>query len=193
MTENARALRKASYALAGLLLSTASTLAADVSGEWWVEGNFGRVRIENCNNRMWGLISWEQVSGATDINNPDPAKRSRSTLGMPILLGMQQTAANRWEGDVYSPENGKTYNVSISLVSQDKLQLQGCFLGFLCGGQVWARAPVGPKANAAAPKPPATQTSGASNPPPGANGPPKAAPFESVKDVCNAVAAANRS
>lgn len=195
MTENARLFRKAGYALAGLLLTTASVLAADVTGEWWIEGRFGRVRIENCNNRMWGLISWEQASGAVDFNNPDPAKRTRPTLGMPILLGLKPTTANRWEGDVYSPENGKIYSVNISLINPDQLRLQGCVLGFLCGGQVWARAPVGPKANAAAaataPKP--TQTANAGNPPPGANGPPKAAPFETAKDVCNVVSAASRS
>ena len=194
MTENARLFRKAGFALAGLLLTTASVLAADVTGEWWIEGRFGRVRIENCNNRMWGLISWEQASGAVDYNNPDPAKRNRPTLGMPILLGMKQTAANRWDGEVYSPEDGKTWTVNISLTNPDQLRIQGCLL-FFCGGQVWARAPVGPKANAAAdaaaPKQAAAQPT--KPPPKGANGPPKAAPFETAKDVCNAVAAANRS
>jgi uncharacterized protein (DUF2147 family) len=194
MAENVRPFRKAGCALAGLLLTTASALAADMTGEWWIEGRFGRVRIENCNNRMWGLISWEQASGAVDYNNPDPAKRNRPTLGMPILLGMQQTAANRWDGEVYSPEDGKTWTVNISLTNPDQLRIQGCLL-FFCGGQVWARAPVGPKANAAAdaaaPKQAAAQPTKPL--PKGANGPPKAAPFETAKDVCNAVSAANRS
>ena len=194
MAENVRPFRKAGCALAGLLLTTASALAADMTGEWWIEGRFGRVRIENCNNRMWGLISWEQASGAVDYNNPDPAKRNRPTLGMPILLGMKQTAANRWDGEVYSPEDGKTWTVNISLTNPDQLRIQGCLL-FFCGGQVWARAPVGPKANAAAdaaaPKQAAAQPTKPL--PKGANGPPKAAPFETAKDVCNAVSAANRS
>lgn len=197
MTEIARALRRFCCALAGLLLATVSALAAEPSGEWWVEGRFGRIRIENCNNRLWGLISWEKASGATDVNNPDPSKRNRPTLGLPILLGMKQTGPNRWEGDVYNVENGKTYSVNISLLSSDQLRLQGCLLGIFCGGQTWERAPVGPKANAAAaaaaPKTAATQTAGSGSNPSGATGPPKAAPFETTKDVCNAVAVAARS
>lgn len=193
MTENARAFRKAGFALAGLLLTTVAAFAVDVTGEWWIEGRFGRIRIENCDNRMWGLISWEQASGATDYNNPDPAKRNRSTLGMPILLGLQQTAANRWDGEVYSPEDGKTWTINISLINADQLRLQGCLL-FFCGGQVWERAPVGFKANAAAGNNNAKPSAPSTKPlPKGANGPPKAAPFETAKDVCKAVDAANKS
>lgn len=194
MTETERLFRRASCALAGLLLSTASVFAADVTGEWWIEGKGGRVRIEQCNGRMWGVISWERASGATDYNNPDPAKRTRPTLGMPILLGMKKTADNRWDGEVYNPEEGKKWTVNISLVSADQLRLQGCLL-FFCGGQVWARAPVGAKANAAGdaalakqPMPPPARPL-----PKGANGPPKAAPFETTKDVCTAVTAADQS
>ena len=193
MTKNARAFRTIRYALAGLLLTSASALAADVTGEWWVEGKFGRVRIEKCNERMWGLISWEQASGATDYNNPDPAKRKRHTLGMPILLGLKQTADNRWDGKVYSPEDGKFWDINISLITADKLRLQGCLL-FFCSGQVWERAPVGFKANAEAGNNTYKSTAPSSRPlPKGANGPPKAAPFETAKDVCKAVEAANRS
>jgi uncharacterized protein (DUF2147 family) len=190
MTKNARAFRTIRYALAGLLLTSVAAFAADVTGEWWIEGKFGRVRIEKCHERMWGLISWEQASGATDYNNPDPSKRSRHTLGMPILLGLQQTADNRWDGKVYSPEDGKTWDINISLISPDKLRLQGCLL-FFCGGQVWERAPVGYKANAAAGNNDLVATAPPSKPlPRGATKGPKAAHFESAKDVCKAVEAA---
>lgn len=199
MTRNTCVIRAVCYALAGLLLAPSAALAADPTGEWWVEGHVGRVRIENCNDRMWGLISWEKESGAVDYNNPDPSKRNRPTLGLPILLGMKQTAQNRWDGPVYNVQNGKIYNVNISLLSADRLRLQGCLLGIFCGGQVWERAPVGPKANAAAeaaaPRHAQAQTAyaGQSGQFRGTGGPPKAAPFESAKDVCKAVEAANGS
>lgn len=193
MTVMARAPRTACFALAGALLANAPALAADVSGEWWIEGKFGRVRIEKCNDRMWGLISWEQASGASDYNNPDPSKRARPTLGMPILMGLTQTQANRWDGKVYSPEDGKTWDINISLIHSDQLRLQGCLL-FFCGGQVWERAPVGYKANQAAGNNDLAATAPPSKPlPRGATKGPKAAPFETAKDVCNAVAAANKS
>ncbi len=189
MIKNARAFRTIRYALAGLLLTSASALAADVTGEWWIEGKFGRVRIEKCSDRMWGVISWEQASGATDYNNPDPAKRKRQTLGMPILLGLKQTADNRWDGKVYSPEDGKFWDINISLLSANKLRLQGCLL-FFCGGQTWDRSPVGFKANEEAGNNSRVSSTPSNKPlPKGANGPPKAAPFETAKDVCSAVTA----
>jgi len=194
MTKNARVFRTIRYALAGFMLTSVSALAADVTGEWWIEGKFGRVRIEKCNDRMWGLISWERASGATDYNNPNPAKRSRPTLGMPILLGLKQTTTNRWDGEVYDPKRGQTWQINITLTNPDQLRLQGCLL-FFCGGQVWSRALVGQKANAAGDAALAKQPPPPSNEPlpKGADGPPKAAPFETAKDVCGAVDKANKS
>jgi uncharacterized protein (DUF2147 family) len=194
MTKNARVFRTIRYALAGFMLTSVSALAADVTGEWWIEGKFGRVRIEKCNDRMWGLISWERASGATDYNNPNAAKRSRPTLGMPILLGLKQTTTSRWDGEVYDPKRGQTWQINITLTNPDQLRLQGCLL-FFCGGQVWSRALVGQKANAAGDAALAKQPPPPSNEemPKGANGPPKAAPFETAKDVCGAVDKANKS
>jgi len=73
--------------------------------------------------------------------NPDPAKRNRSVIGMPILLDMKPTSsANRWEGEIYNAEDGKIYSGSIALNSENVLRIEGCVLGFLCGGQNWSRA-----------------------------------------------------
>jgi uncharacterized protein (DUF2147 family) len=119
-----------------------SALAADASpiGDWLVKDGYGIVRIDNCNGKMWGIIAWEKVAG-TDSENPDPAKKGRPSLGVPILLGMAPTKPNRWEGEIYNTDNGKTYSGSISVAADNaKLQLEGClFPNFLCGGQDWTR------------------------------------------------------
>src|SRR5262249_9199807 len=70
-------------------LAYAAGEEADPTGEWLVAKRVARIKIVNCDNRMWGVISWEAMPG-TDSNNPDPSKRGRSTLGMPIILGMEQ-------------------------------------------------------------------------------------------------------
>jgi uncharacterized protein (DUF2147 family) len=119
--------------------STASASPAEPLGEWAVEGNVAHVQIENCSGRLWGIVSWEKTPGAVDTNNPDPAKRSRPTLGMPILLGMAPAQANRWDGQIYNSMDGRTYEAHISLSSDDVLRVEGCVLGFLCGGQNWTR------------------------------------------------------
>ena len=104
-----------------------------------VKDGYGIVRIDNCNGKMWGIIIWEKVAGF-DAENPDPAKKGRPKLGVPILIGMAPTNPNKWEGEIYNTENGKTYSGNISMLDENALQLEGClFPNFLCGGQKWTR------------------------------------------------------
>jgi uncharacterized protein (DUF2147 family) len=121
--------------------------APDPTGEWLVAERVARIQIVNCEGRMWGVVSWEMQPG-TDAKNPDPALRTRPTLGMPVLLGMSQSKADQWDGEIYNSENGKTYSANISLLDPDTLRVRGCILGFLCGGEDWSRVqpqPANPK------------------------------------------------
>lgn len=138
-----------------LLASMGSAAAAEPIGEWLVKDGVARIRIVDCNTRLWGVISWEKTPGGVDAENPDRSKRSRPTLGMPILLNMKKAPPenggepDQWEGKVYNAKNGKTYDAKIKPVGDDKLDIKGCVLGFLCGGETWTRyidpaAPVTP-------------------------------------------------
>jgi uncharacterized protein (DUF2147 family) len=120
--------------------------ATDPAGEWLVAKRVARIKIVRCAERLWGLISWEAEPGL-DSNNPDPAKRKRPTLGMPILLGMKQTKPNEWSGEIYNAEDGRKYASSISLLNPDLLKVQGCVLGFLCGGENWTRVGAPPSSD----------------------------------------------
>lgn len=113
----------------------------DPTGEWLVAKKIARIRIVDCDQKIWGLVSWEARPGV-DKNNPDKGLSTRPTLGMPILLGMTPTRPDKWEGEIYNSENGKKYDASVSLLDPDTLKVQGCVLGFLCGGENWSR--VGP-------------------------------------------------
>ena len=125
--------------LAIVASTAASAVAADPIGDWMVKDGYGVIRIDNCNGKMWGIVAWEKAAGV-DKENPDPAKRARPTLGVPILLGMAPTQPNKWEGEIYNTENGKTYSGNISMVDEGTLALEGClFTNFLCGGQKWTR------------------------------------------------------
>jgi uncharacterized protein (DUF2147 family) len=126
-----------------ILASSVSAGAAEPIGEWLVEGGYGQVRIEKCGDQLWGIVSWEKTAGV-DRNNPDATKRDRPTLGLPVLRGMAPTGPNRWEGEIYNTEDGRVYSSNISLASDDVLRVQGCVLGFLCGGQDWTRVKTAP-------------------------------------------------
>ena len=183
----------------GVLLATGlnAALAADPTGDWKVADGVANIRVAQCSGSMWGVVAWEKTPGGKDKNNPDVAKQSRPTLGMPILIDMKKKpGVDAWEGEVYNAKDGQLYSSTIKPVGTDQLEIQGCVLGFLCGGETWTRvgppipsspansmakgAPKGaPKTAAPAPAPAAPKTTGAANPAPASPAPaPKAAPAQ---------------
>ena len=118
-------------------------MAADPTGDWKVADGVANIRVAQCNGNMWGVVAWEKTPGGKDKNNPDVAKQSRPTLAMPILIDMKKKpGVDSWEGQVYNAKDGQLYSSTIKPVGTDQLEIQGCVLGFLCGGETWTR--VGP-------------------------------------------------
>ena len=135
--------REIAYTGLILVTGTCSALAADPTGDWRVADGVANIRVAQCNGNMWGVVSWEKTPGGRDKNNPDAALQSRPTLGMPILLAMKKKpGTDAWEGQVYNAKDGQTYASTIKPTGPDQLEIQGCVLGFLCGGETWTR--VGP-------------------------------------------------
>ena len=126
-------------AVGGAALSQTASSYTGPTGEWLVADRVAQIKIADCGGHLWGVVAWEARPGGTDQRNPDPQLRNRPTLGMPILLDMTPTKPNRWEGQVYNSQNGKTYSASISLSDSNTLRIQGCVFGFLCGGENWTR------------------------------------------------------
>ena len=129
----------------GIFLTTglSSAVAADPTGDWKVADGVANIRVAQCSGNMWGVVSWEKTPGGKDKNNPDASKQSRPTLGMPILIDMKKKpGVDTWEGQVYNAKDGQLYSSTIKPVGTDQLEIQGCVLGFLCGGETWTR--VGP-------------------------------------------------
>jgi uncharacterized protein (DUF2147 family) len=122
-----------------LLLIATPAFAASPKGDWLVEDKSAIIRIDSCGSALCGAIVWAKKQDGVDENNPDPAKRSRPIMGLPLLLGMKPGSDGRYDGDIYNPENGKTYTSHIWLKNDDTLRVEGCVLGFLCGGQDWTR------------------------------------------------------
>jgi len=126
----------------------AAPAVPSVFGEWLVEDGTAQVRVVSCTDSVWGVISWTKGEPGLDTRNPDPEKRTRSVLGMPILLGMKPSADHpgRFDGEVYNAEEGDNYISHISLSSPDVLRIEGCVLGgWICGGQDWTRVKTPPQ------------------------------------------------
>ena len=130
-----------------LALGATPALAADPVGTWLTQGGKSRIKIADCGGALCGTIAWlqepndENGKPKTDKNNPDAAKRSKPLIGVLIVLGMKPSGENKWAGQVYNAEDGKTYSGSLSMTGDNSLQLQGCALGgLLCKSQTWTRA-----------------------------------------------------
>jgi len=131
------------WAATFLLAGCAAAAERPPTGEWRTGDGRANVRIDDCDGVLWGIISWEKEPGGVDLYNSDPAARTRPTLGLHILRAMKPARPGLWQGEVYNPENGKSYDSRISLASPDVLRIEGCMLGFLCGGENWTRIKAG--------------------------------------------------
>jgi uncharacterized protein (DUF2147 family) len=175
-------MRTVAFSAVFLATGLASALAADPTGDWRVADGVANIRVAECNGNMWGAVAWEKTPGGRDKNNPDVSKQSRPTLGMPILIAMKKKpSVDQWEGEVYNAKDGQMYATTIKPVGSDQMEIQGCVLGFLCGGETWTRvsgpipssptnsmakgAPKGTLPKSAQPTTPAApKTTGAANP-----------------------------
>lgn len=143
-------MRIGQYLAVAALLALAgpeAALAADPTGTWLTQTGTSRIRIADCGGALCGTIIWlkepndpDTGKPKTDKNNSDASKRSRPLLGVQIVLGMKPSGTDKWAGQVYNAEDGKTYSGNLTMTGAGALTLQGCALGGLvCKGQNWTR------------------------------------------------------
>ncbi len=105
------------------------------------------VEIYQCGSKLCGKIVWlkepnkDNGTPKTDENNPDKAKHNNPIIGLNILTGFVADGDNEWEdGEVYDPENGKTYSCEMTL-NGSTLEVRG-YIGVSLFGRTekWTRA-----------------------------------------------------
>jgi uncharacterized protein (DUF2147 family) len=139
--------------VAGSLAATASwsgaAFAADPVGTWYTAGNRSQVRIAHCGGGLCGGIVWlkdpnDPQTGKpwADIHNPDPDKRTRPLIGVRIVLDLTPSnVPDKWQGQVYNADDGKTYSGYLTMTGANALELKGCvFGGIICKSETWTRA-----------------------------------------------------
>ncbi|WP_246735103.1 DUF2147 domain-containing protein [Bradyrhizobium sp. S69] len=116
------------------------------SGTWLTEDGRARVRVERCGAKLeqvCGYIVWmkdpmdAKGRAALDVQNPDAAKRSRPVLGHQLILGLSLSPDQRFHGQIYNAENGKSYEITLWREAADGLQIRGCMMSILCATQTW--------------------------------------------------------
>jgi uncharacterized protein (DUF2147 family) len=133
-------LAAASLLLAPLPLAAA---APSVEGLWRTDDGSAVVEIAACGQRMCGRIARVLATGPdvprTDVNNPDPRRRTRPLVGLQILSGFAASRSAWKDGKAYDPKSGNSYDASLRLNGDGSLRVTGCVL-FVCRSKRWTRA-----------------------------------------------------
>ncbi|MGC6491061.1 MAG: DUF2147 domain-containing protein [Flavobacteriales bacterium] len=119
-----------------------------IIGEWYNQEKDAVINITKSeNNTFQGQIVWmlnpndENGNPKTDPLNPEEELRSRSRMGMTIMYNFQFDGENVWdEGEIYDPKSGNTYSGTMTLTSENKLDLRG-YVGLPIFGRTsnWSR------------------------------------------------------
>lgn len=134
--------------LAALLAAPAARAQSgvEVSGIWLTQAGDAKVRVSKCGGGLCGVIVWlkDPINPATgkpqvDDKNPNPALAKRPMIGLPLFMGMRASGPNKWSGQIYNADDGKTYASKISVSGPGTLKVEGC-VGTLCGGEQWSRS-----------------------------------------------------
>jgi uncharacterized protein (DUF2147 family) len=133
-----RPLIHASALVASLLAGgIAQAAGGDPSGIWLTETGDSKVRLARCGAGFCGTLV--SVTGkGLDANNPDPALRTRSVVGVQIVNAASATS-DGYEGTLYNPKDGKTYSGSLTMTGPDTVVVSGCVMSVFCKRQTWKR------------------------------------------------------
>jgi uncharacterized protein (DUF2147 family) len=133
-----------------LLLLPDAARASNPTGLWWAEGGFAQVEIRHCGDgALCGQVVWlrhpfdEHGCELRDVENPEPALRSRPVVGLEIFRDLQASSDHPGEwngGEIYDPGSGRTYGLVVEMDGGDRLRLRG-YLGIRLLGRTttWVR------------------------------------------------------
>lgn len=117
--------------------------ADSVIGTWHSPTKNGVISIQRCGSSICGTLeSGDDIKanpGAKDVNNKDTAQRGRTLKGLTMLSGFKQGDGVWEDGNVYNPNDGRTYSGKITPVDANTLKLRGCVFVPLCKTETWTR------------------------------------------------------
>ena len=133
---------------AGLaMLATSAHAESPVApdGYWFTKGDESIIKVHPCPEAglYCGTLVWlkdpNESDGTAKLDklNKDPVKRMKPLVGVEILLAMK-AVEDHWKGKAYNAEDGKIYDITFK-VNDDKADLRGCVLGFLCQTETFTR------------------------------------------------------
>jgi uncharacterized protein (DUF2147 family) len=131
------------YMLSALFLAAVSTSAqagAPITGRWITQTKDGVVEVYACGETICGKLAKFLTpppggNAQKDVNNSNPALRSRPLLGINLLSGFKSDG-KEWKGQIYDPRSGRTYRSVVYKGKSGNLVVKGC-VGPICQAQTW--------------------------------------------------------
>lgn len=118
-------------------------------GRWLSSKKRNQVQIFKQGNKYYGKLVWmlepnDPVTNKpkVDKENPDEKLRNRPLMNVVLLTNLTYKGKNLWgDGEIYNPEDGKTYNCQVSLKDPNSIDLRGYVMGlsFLGKSRTWTR------------------------------------------------------
>ena len=118
------------------LLLAAAAPAPAILGTWHNPKNTVAVRTGACGDRLCGWIvrASEKAQNDARKGGVDPL------IGTALLRNYKPSGRNKWSGNVFVPDMGRTFGSTIQLLSANTINVKGCLIGgFICKSQVWTR------------------------------------------------------
>lgn len=116
------------------------------AGIWLTQAGDARIRISHCGTGLCGTIVWLKVAidPATgrpqiDDKNANRSLAKRLVIGINIFSGMKFVTNNKWSGTIYNADDGKSYSSDVIVAGPRKLEVRGCVMTVLCGGETWTK------------------------------------------------------
>lgn len=120
----------------------AVTATMDVAGLWLTPDGNSVIEIADCGDGTpCGRVVWVNPEGGmtVDMYNNDPDMRNRAMEGITLLGGFERHGDGWRGGEIYNPENGKTYGCRLKRMDDETLEVKGC-VGPFCKGLTWQAA-----------------------------------------------------
>ena len=134
----------------------ASAAAVTPDGIWYDKDQSAIIKFHPCSDgatSYCGTVVWlkdpTEADGSPKLDtlNKDPAKKSKPMIGLDVFTRMVEDD-DHWKGKAYNAEDGKTYDVTVAVKTEnspnDVADVRGCLLGFLCRTEQFKRAALVP-------------------------------------------------
>lgn len=134
--------RFALFAAALTAIPAAASAAEPIAGRWLTADGDAIITIGTCGSSTCGRISKFLVPppdgpDQRDIYNPDPEKKKRRLMGLPVLFGFAEEAT-LWRGRIYDPKTGKSYRSVVRRKGANTIEVKGC-ISIFCQTQIWKK------------------------------------------------------